>query len=130
MDAATDLLADLLALEHRGWDSLCDGTGADFYGALMTADAVMVLAHGFVLDRDQVRASLADAPPWSSYAIEDPRLVPVGQGAAALVYRARAVREDEPPFVAWMTSVYDVTGPTPRLSVYQQTPIPQEQARG
>lgn len=117
-------LDDLLALERRGWDSLCDGTGAEFYGSLMTAEAVMVLAHGFALDREQVRASLADAPPWSSYEITEPRLVPVGEHAAALVYRARATRGDEPAFEAWMTSVYDVSGPEPRLSVYQQTPIP------
>ncbi|MDP9822093.1 DUF4440 domain-containing protein [Nocardioides massiliensis] len=117
-------LDDLLALERRGWDSLCDGTGAEFYGSLMTAEAVMVLAHGFALDHEQVRASLADAPPWSSYEITEPRLVPVGEHAAALVYRARATRGDEPAFEAWMTSVYDLSGPEPRLSVYQQTPIP------
>ncbi|WP_393916544.1 hypothetical protein [Halostreptopolyspora alba] len=35
-----------LELEHRGWRPLCDGTGADFYGSLMTEDGVMVLAHG------------------------------------------------------------------------------------
>lgn len=62
-----DVRDRLLALEHEGWRSLCEGTGADFYGRLMTPEAVMVLAHGFVLDRHQVRASLADAPPRTTY---------------------------------------------------------------
>lgn len=35
--------------------------GAAFYSALMTADGVMVLAHGLTLDREQVIASLDDA---------------------------------------------------------------------
>ncbi len=38
---------ELLTLERRGWDSLCDGTGGEFYGGPMTDDGVMVLAHGF-----------------------------------------------------------------------------------
>ncbi len=54
----------------------------------------------------------------------DARLVPVGDRATALVYRARAHRGDDPPFEAWMTSVYDESGPEPRLTLYQQTPIP------
>ena len=27
---------ELLEIEREGWDSLCDGTGADFYGRVMT----------------------------------------------------------------------------------------------
>src|SRR5690606_1883724 len=63
---------ELLTLERRGWDSLCDGTGGEFYGDLMTDDGVMVLAHGFALPRDAVVASLGDAPPWAGYEIRDP----------------------------------------------------------
>lgn len=48
---------DLETLERAGWDALGAGTGGQFYGSLMTPDAVMVLAHGAVLDRDQVVAS-------------------------------------------------------------------------
>lgn len=32
----TTNLEDLLDLENQGWQSLCEGTGADFYGTLMT----------------------------------------------------------------------------------------------
>ena len=47
-------LKALIDLESRGWDSLCDGTGADFYGQLMTDDGVMVLGNGAAMDRDEV----------------------------------------------------------------------------
>lgn len=115
---------ELLDLEHRGWSSLCDGTGADFYGSIMTADGAMVLAHGMVLDRSAVVASLAEAPPWRRYEIADERLVPIGDCAAMLVYTGRAHRDDEPAFVALMSSVYTRTDEGWRLVLYQQTPVP------
>ncbi len=41
----------LMKLERQRWDSLCDGTGAEFYGRVMAEDGVMVLANGAVMDR-------------------------------------------------------------------------------
>lgn len=118
-------LKELLDLEHAGWQSLCDSTGSDFYGQLMTEDGVMILAHGQVLTRQEVINSLSEAPPWKSYAIEDERLVPLGDSAAVLVYRGTASRDDLPaPFVALMASVYLRRGDGWALASYQQTPIP------
>lgn len=118
-------ISELLDLEHRGWRSLCDGTGSDFYGGLMTTDGVMVLAHGMVLDRGAVIDSLSDAPPWRTYEIVDERLVPLGEDAVALVYTGRASRSPgESPFEALMSSVYRREDGTWRLAIYQQTPIP------
>jgi len=116
-------LEQLLELEHDGWDALCRGTGADFYGTLMTDDAVMVLVNGAVLDRDAVRASLDGAPAWDAYTITAERLVPAGDGAATLVYRATARRGDAPPFEALMSSTYALVDGAPRLTVYQQTTV-------
>lgn len=126
MSTVPDLAVDdLLELEHAGWRSLCDGTGGAFYGSVMTDDAVMVLAHGFVLDKAAVAASLDEAPPWRGYEITDARLVAIGGAAAALVYTGRAWRDDgEPPFVALMSSVYVRVDDAWRLTVYQQTPLP------
>ena len=116
------LLDVLLDLERLGWDSLCDGTGADFYGSLMTRDGVMVLSDGSILDRVAVVASLQKAPAWLEYELSDARVVDVGSEGAALVYTARAYREaDGPPFLALMSSVYRHTGPGWRLALYQQT---------
>lgn len=118
-------ISDLLELEHRGWRSLCDGSGADFYGHLMTEDGVMVLAHGQVFDRQDVIDSLNEAPPWRTFEIDHERLVSLGDDAAALVYRGQAYREEaDPAFVGLMTSVYVRQRTGWALASYQQTPIP------
>jgi hypothetical protein len=119
------LLDELLDLERLGWASLCEGTGSDFYGSLMTRDGLMVLAHGLVLDRNAVIESLREAPPWDRYTISDARLVKVGSEGVALVYTASAQRDSEDePFVALMSSVYRRGAGGWRLALYQQTPIP------
>jgi hypothetical protein len=118
-------IAELLRLEQAGWTSLCDGSGDSFYARMMTPEAVMVLADGSALDREQAVASLRDAPAWSSYEISDERLIPLGSGATALVYTGRAFRAaGGPAFVAIMTSVYVRDGDEWRLALYQQTPVP------
>ena len=119
-----DLTLDrLLALEREGWDALCRGTGGAFYGALMTPSALMVLVDGSVFDRDTIAASLDGAPPWDSYELRDARHVSLVDGAAALVYRARAVRGEDEPFVALMASTYVLVDGEPRLALYQQTAL-------
>lgn len=121
------MLDELLDLEHQGWKSLCDGTGADFYGRTMTGDGVMVLAHGQVFDRQTVIDSLSAAPPWRTYDIADERLISLGEDHAILVYTGRAYRDEgEAALVALMSSVYSRSGGTWRLALYQQTPIPSQ----
>lgn len=118
------LIDELMELERRGWESLCDGTGDRHYREVMIDDGLMVLAHGMVMDREQVSASLAEAPPWQSFELAEERLVEL-PGGAALVYRASAWRDgDATPFVALMSSVYAQTPNGWRLALYQQTPVP------
>lgn len=122
-------ISELLRLEHAGWTALSDGTGGEFYGTVMTDDAVMVLADGSVLDRHAVVASLDDAPAWSAYEITDERLIEMGPDAAAFVYRGRAFRASGgPPSDALMSSVYVREGGRWRLALYQQTPVPDEES--
>lgn len=116
--------AEVLALEHRGWQALCDGEGATFYGALMTQDAVMVLAHGYVLDRQTVIESLQGAASWDSYAIDQPEVLPLGSNQILLRYTGTGQRRGAPDFVALMSSVYVRVDGEWRLAHYQQTPVP------
>lgn len=117
-------LQELLAMEHRGWDSLCESRGGQFYGELMTQDAVMILANGMILDGKTIAASLDDSPPWSTYELEDARLVPTGTDSAALIYRATATRAgDAKPFIALMSSHYRLVDGRHRMTLYQQTTV-------
>lgn len=120
-------LDSLLTIETDGWQSLTQSRGGDFYGALMTPEAVMVLVNGMVIDRDTITASLNDSPRWDEFHIDDARVVPVGKDSVALIYRARAVRNGEAPFQALMSSVYCRIDGEPRLALYQQTSIDGEQ---
>lgn len=122
MDSIT--LDEALAVEHAGWDSLCESTGGTFYGQLMLPDAVFVLANGMVMTRDDVAGSLDGAPGWESYDISNARLIPIGEESAALVYRAESSRPDlTEPFVALMSSIYRRVDGELRLALYQQTTI-------
>lgn len=123
MAAPTLTLDCLLDLERRGWDSLCESRGGAFYGALMMPDAVMVLVNGMVLDQPTIAASLDDSPPWSTYTIDDARIVPTGTDCAALVYVATASRAGEEPFRALMASHYALVDGEARMTLYQQTTI-------
>lgn len=121
----TDTLIDtLLELERAGWDSLCDGTGSDFYGRMMLPTAFMVLANGMVLDRDTVVKSLSESPPWRTYEISDARCTAIDDDNAALIYIGTGYRDGaEPAFTGAMSSVYHRTDAGWRLALYQQTQI-------
>ncbi|MGP9724291.1 nuclear transport factor 2 family protein [Corynebacterium sp. AOP40-9SA-29] len=115
---------ELLEVEHAGWTSLCESRGGTFYGRLLTDDAVFVLVNGLTMSREQVVDSLDGAPSWDTYKIEDVQLIPVGEDAAALTYRATATRSDlAEPFIALMSSVYRRVDGEPRLVLYQQTAV-------
>ena len=120
------MLKELLKLEDAGWSSLCDGTGGAFYAEIMTPEAVMVVADGSVMSRDEVMLALGSSPSWQSYEIDVPRMVPIGDGAQALVYRGTGRRADAPPFVGMMTSVYVRKGDEWKLALFQQTPCPDD----
>ena len=118
------ILDELLQLEHDGWKALCGGTAAQVYGDVMSADALMVLANGSIMDRAEVITALAEAPPWRRYEISDARLIDVGADTAALVYTGKGWREGaDLPFVGAMSSVYHRTATGWILALYQQTAV-------
>ncbi|WP_374761861.1 nuclear transport factor 2 family protein [Nesterenkonia aerolata] len=88
-------LDNLLALEHRGWDSLCRQQGGSFYGSIMMPEALMILVNGMVLDRATIAATLNDSPAWSSYTIDNPRCIAISATSSVLIYHATASRTSQ-----------------------------------
>jgi hypothetical protein len=124
MSTDASLLETLLGLERAGWDSLCEATGARFYGELMLPQALMVLANGMVLDRDTVVSALSQSPPWRTYEIRDVRLLAADSDNALVVYTGVGYRDgQEPAFTGAMASTYHRTADGWKLLLYQQTQI-------
>jgi Domain of unknown function (DUF4440) len=70
-----------------------------------------------------VLAGVADADPWKRFKIEDVRVVPLGDGVAALIYTANAERASQSPHEAAVTSLYRRRDETWELVLQQQTPL-------
>lgn len=105
----------LLALELR----LARAASGDVYREILREDAVVVLP-GFVMDREECAAAIDLAEPWDRVELEGERLVPLGEGSAALAYRFSGLRGPQ-GYVADMISVY-VDGPDgPKLVTHQHT---------
>ena len=96
----------------------------------MTADGLMVLANGMVMNRAQVVEALVHAPAWAGYEIADVRVVPLGAMTAALVYIGTGRRDEGEDVVCVMTSVYQRGDDGWRLGLYQQTPVAQGDGGG
>jgi hypothetical protein len=115
---------EVLELERAGWTALSTGgeAAASFYGEVLSDEPLFVLPGGLVLDdRDAIVRSMGGAP-WDRYGLAEERLVPLGAGAVAVVYRADAERDGE-RYEALITSTY-VRGDGPwRLAMHQQTPV-------
>ena len=114
----------LVALEEHAWQALSQGTGADFYQQNLVPDAVMVFPFG-VMTREQTIASLETAAPWSRYQIEEPHVLSLGEDSALLAYRATAERAGEPPYIAYMTTVFVKQDGSWKTAFHQQTPVSQ-----
>ena len=112
------LLEDLLEID----EALARGTGDD-YRARLTDDAAVVLPQMGVLGREACAAAVeaSPGPGWGAIAIEDARLVELGDDAAAVAYRFAGERGGN-RYVAWMSSVYVRRDGDWKLALHQQTP--------
>ncbi|MGA7228849.1 MAG: nuclear transport factor 2 family protein [Acidimicrobiia bacterium] len=111
---------DLVELERRFWEGAGD---AEFWRGHFADDGVIVLPTGH-MDKATVVGIQANSDPWETYALEDVRLVDLGEGCQAVTYRARACRAgDESDYVAAISSVYARRGGEWLLILHQQTPI-------
>ena len=90
----------------------------------MTHEGRMVLANGTVMSRTAVIESLEAAPPWSSYAIDEPVASAVSEDVVAVTYTGTGHRDNGDDFTGIMTSVYVRHESGWKLAHYQQTAKP------
>jgi hypothetical protein len=111
---------ELVALELGFWKATGDPA---YYREHMAADGLAVFAMG-VMNRDAVIASTrgSDLAGWTDIEIAKPRMLPLTDGAAALVYEGSARRNGE-PYVANCTTVYARRDGMWRMVLHQQSPV-------
>jgi len=80
-----DLLAVLLDTEKRAWKA-ADTRDMEFYRDYLAPEALVVSPRG-ILDREGILRDLVENPnEFPTYVIADPRVVPIGEEGAVLVY--------------------------------------------
>jgi uncharacterized protein (TIGR02246 family) len=117
---STPAARELVELERGFWDAAGD---RERYAAGLADDALHVFPGWGVAGRAAVLDGVASAEPWQDVRIDDPRVVPLGEDAAALVYTAVASRSGQSAYRAAITSVYRRTDGGWELALHQQTPL-------
>lgn len=112
--------ATLRRLEEAFWQAAGDPAR---YAAQLAEDAVHVFPGWGIADRTRVLEGVREAQPWQEVVMEHARAVPLGDAAAALIYKARARRSGRDEYVAAITSVYRREGAQWKLVIHQQTPL-------
>ena len=114
------IVDELLALEKGFWRA---AGNRDAYATHLAVDAVHVFpGWGVTTDNGRVLEAVESVEPWETFSIDEPHLVELGAGAAALVYTAHARRTGQDEYVAAMTSVYRRVDDGWKLVIHQQTP--------
>jgi hypothetical protein len=114
---------EIVELEHAGWSALAEPSGAagPFYAEVLATRVAFVLPGMVITERAAVLDSM-QGPPWEAYELDDERVLELGTDAAAVTYRARAVR-DGSAYEALITSAYVREGGAWKLALHQQTPV-------
>ena len=111
---------ELLEVEEEFWQAAGD---RERYATNLAADAIHVFPGWGVAEREAVLCGVAEAEPWKTFSIDDPDVLILSDESAALVYRTRAQRVNEPPYEAAITSVYRRCDGSWKLALHQQTPL-------
>lgn len=113
----SDVLEALVGLDRE----LALGDGGT-YRRLLREDA-LVIVPGQVLDRDATVEAMDASPGWDEVSFEQPRLVELTDGVAAISYRFRGRRGADMVYEAQMTSTWARVNRGWRMAVHQQTPL-------
>ena len=87
---------DLVDLERTGWDALSRRAAPPRSSARCWPGGAGAASRGMVISNRVVVASMGDTP-WSSYELGDVRVVPLGEDAAVVAYRATSHSVRAPP---------------------------------
>jgi hypothetical protein len=120
----TTMTDELLDLERSAWQALSSSgdDAAAFYDQALAGEVLMLLPMGMVIDDRQQVVDSMHGEPWSSYELDDERVLPLGDDGAVVAYTARARRGDN-DYRALINSTYVRDDGGWRLVVHQQTPF-------
>jgi hypothetical protein len=115
---------ELVELERESWEALTTaGAAAPFYERLLADDIAMLLPGGMVIDDRQAVIESMSGAPWDEYEmVDDAHVLPLGDWAAVVHYRAKARRADH-RYEALFASTYVRERGEWKLAAHQQTPV-------
>jgi hypothetical protein len=116
--------SELIELEEQGWRAL-SSTGeaaAEFYERVLDHTVVMLLPGGMVLDGRATIVQSMSGQPWSSYELQDLRVLQPTEDTGVVTYGVVARRDGAPEYSALMSSVYVRRSDGWKLTFHQQTP--------
>jgi hypothetical protein len=120
-EAAVNLSAHLIGLEHEGWEALVAGDGGAYYREHLSANALMAFPFGILTRREAIGA-IESAPPWEWFEISDARVVELGHDGGVVVYSVVAQRPGQERYSAVISSTYVRDGDRWKLAFHQQSP--------
>lgn len=118
---AENLETQLLEMEHAFWEA---STDPGFYEEHVADDAVLVFPYGVgAMDKEMtIYAVTSNEGQWESHEFEDVRVMPFGEDAGLITYRATATRAgDEGEFNVQVSSAYVQRDGAWKLVFHQQT---------
>ena len=115
--------SELIELEEQGWRALSSSgeAAAEFYQRVLDDTVVMLLPGGMVLDDRAAIVQSMSGQPWSSFELQDPRVIQPTADTAVVTYGVVAQREGALEYSALMSSMYVRRPNGWKLTFHQQT---------
>lgn len=115
---------ELIDLEESGWRAL-SSTGhaaAEFYERVLDDTVLMLLPGGVALDDRSVIVQSMSGQPWSSFQLEDIRVLYPTADVGIVAYGVVARREGSGEYSALISTSYVRRASGWKLTLHQQTP--------
>ena len=115
---------ELIDLEKSGWRAL-SSTGeaaAEFYDRVLDDTVLMILPGGIVLDDRATIVRSMSGQPWSTFRLEDLRVVQPTADVGVVAYGVVAHREGRGDYAALASTTYVRRADAWKATLHQQTP--------